>query len=126
MPDVTGLSVDEARQSLDESGLESVLDGTGVRVIRQLPAAGARMNAGALVMLYVDGPAGGTEESVSVPDVTGMPVTEANRLLRAYGLELMVAGSGLAVAQSPAAGEQVNPTTRVTVCFEPPRRAHEP
>ena len=77
MPDVTGLSVDEARQSLDESGLESVLDGTGVRVIRQLPAAGARMNAGALVMLYVDGPAGGTEESVSVPDVTGMPVTEA-------------------------------------------------
>lgn len=126
VPDVTGLSVDEARQSLDESGLESVLDGTGVRVIRQLPAAGARMNAGALVMLYVDGPAGGTEESVSVPDVTGMPVTEANRLLRAYGLELMVAGSGLAVAQSPAAGEQVNPTTRVTVRFEPPRRAHEP
>ena len=55
-----------------------------------------------------------------MPDVTGMPVTEANRLLRAYGLELMVAGSGLAVAQSPAAGEQVNPTTRVTVRFEPP------
>ena len=30
---------------------------------------------------------------VSVPDVTGMPGTEANRLLHAYGLELRVEGA---------------------------------
>ena len=119
VPDVTGLGVDEARAALEGARLDSVLDGTGTRVARQLPAAGALMNAGALVMLYVDGPAEGNG-AVSVPDVTGMPVTEANRLLRAYGLELMVEGSGLAVSQSPAAGEQVNPTTRVAVRFEPP------
>ena len=56
----------------------------------------------------------------SVPDVTGMPVTEANRLLRSYGLELSVQGSGLAVSQSPPAGSQVNPTTVVAVRFQPP------
>ena len=119
VPDVTGLSVDEARKALSEAGLDSVLDGAGGRVIRQLPAAGAQMNAGALVMLYVAGPTelGG---AVTVPDVTGMPVTEVNRLLKSCGLALQVEGSGLAVSQSPAAGTTVNPTTRVVVRFEPP------
>jgi beta-lactam-binding protein with PASTA domain len=77
------------------------------------------MNAGALVMLYVAGPTAAAA-SVTVPDVTGMPVTEANRLLKSYGLELQVEGSGLAVDQSPAAGTKVNPTTRIAVRFEPP------
>ena len=75
--------------------------------------------AGALVMLYVEG-AQPNDEAVAVPDVAGMPVTEANRLLKSYGLELTIEGSGLAVSQTPAAGEQVNPTTRVKVRFEPP------
>lgn len=120
VPDVTGMAVDEARALLEDAGLDSVLDGAGGTVTGQLPAAGADMSAGALVMLYVSGPAPSDEERVSVPDVTGMPVTEANRLLRAYGLELLAEGSGLAVAQIPAAGEQVNLTTRVAVRFETP------
>jgi len=119
VPDVTGLGVDEARKALSQAGLDSVLDGTGGKVIRQLPAAGAQMNAGALVMLYVAGPTV-ADGAVAVPDVTGMPVIEANRLLKSYGLELEIEGSGLAVSQSPAAGTTVNPTTRVAVRFEPP------
>ena len=119
VPDVTGLGVDEARQALEAAGLDSVLDGAGGQVVRQLPVAGVTMNAGALVMLYVAGPAA-EDDSVTVPDVTGMPVTEANRLLNSYGLELQIEGSGLAVDQSPAAGAAVNPTTRVAVRFEPP------
>ncbi len=119
VPDVTGLGVDEARKALSDVGLDSVLDGMGGRVIRQLPAAGAQMNAGALVMLYVAGPTA-IDGAVAVPDVTGMPVTETNRLLKSYGLELEIEGSGLAVSQSPAAGTTVNPTTRIAVRFEPP------
>jgi len=119
VPDVTGLGVDEARKALSEAGLDSVLDGAGGRVIRQLPVGGAQMNAGALVMLYVAGPTA-VDGAVAVPDVTGLPVTEANRLLKSYGLELEIEGSGLAVSQSPDAGTTVNPTTRVAVRFEPP------
>lgn len=119
VPDVTGLDVDEARKALAEAGLDSVLDGAGGKVIRQLPVAGAQMSAGALVMLYVAGPSA-DGESVQVPDVAGMPVTEANRLLKSYGLEMQIEGSGLAVSQSPAAGTTVNPTTRVAVRFQPP------
>ncbi len=119
VPDVTGLGVDEARRALSEAGLDSVLDGAGGKVIRQLPLGGAQMNAGALVMLYVAGPTV-ADGAVAVPDLKGMPVTDANRLLKSYGLRLQIEGSGLAVSQSPAAGTRVNPTTRVAVRFEPP------
>jgi stage V sporulation protein D (sporulation-specific penicillin-binding protein) len=119
VPDVTGLGVDEARRALAEAGLDSVLDGAGGKVIRQLPVAGAQMSAGALVMLYVAGPAA-NGESVQVPDVVGMPVTEANRLIKSYGLEMEIDGCGLAVSQSPVAGTTVNPTTHVAVRFQPP------
>ena len=57
---------------------------------------------------------------VQVPDVTGLSVLEANRLLRAYGLEMRVSGGGIAVSQQPAAGEEVYPTAEIVVTFEPP------
>jgi stage V sporulation protein D (sporulation-specific penicillin-binding protein) len=119
VPDVTGMDAGEAIQKLEDAGFDAVLDGAGSRVLRQLPAGGALMNEGALVMLYVEG-AAPADGRVAVPDVSGMPVTEANRLLRSYGLELAIEGSGLARLQFPAAGTIVNPTSRVKVCFEPP------
>ena len=119
VPDVTGLSVSDALASLDEAGLDGVLDGVGARVIAQLPASGAEMAEGSLVMLYVDG-ATLDADWVEVPDVTGLSVTEANRLIRSYGLKMTVSGSGIAVSQSPAAGETVLPTGTVDVLFEPP------
>ncbi len=119
VPDVTGMDAGEAIRKLEDAGFDAVLDGAGSRVLRQLPAGGALMNEGALVMLYVEG-AAPADGRVAVPDVSGMPVTEANRLLRSYGLELVVEGSGLAKLQFPAAGTIVNPTSRVKVCFEPP------
>ena len=121
VPDVTGMDAAGAVDALKAAGLDGVLDGAGARVIGQLPAAGARVNAGALVMLYVDGARrDAADAQVRVPDVTGMPVVEANRLLLSCGLILQVEGSGLAVEQAPAADAFVNPSTRVTVRFEPP------
>ena len=79
------------------------------------------MSEGSLVMLYVEGEAQTDEnDRVLVPDVTGMSVASANRLLRSCGLILRVEGSGVAVSQSPAAHTRVTPTTTVTVAFEPP------
>jgi stage V sporulation protein D (sporulation-specific penicillin-binding protein) len=57
---------------------------------------------------------------VRVPDLAGMTVLEANKLLRSYGLELRVEGSGLATGQDPAPETEVNPSTVVTARFEPP------
>lgn len=121
VPDVSGQPLDEAGQALEAAGLEFVADGAEGAVVGQLPAAGARIQAGSLVMLYVDKRTVVEDNGkVQVPDVTGLSVLEANRLLRAYGLEMFVSGGGLAVSQQPAAGEEVYPTAQITVTFEPP------
>lgn len=121
VPDVGGMEVSDAIQTLKESGLQYVLSGSGAKVLSQLPAPGAGMPEGSLVMLYVDGEIPAFENAwTTVPDVRGLSVAEANRLIRSYGLEMSVQGSGIAVSQSPLAGEQVVPSSKITVVFEPP------
>jgi len=119
VPEVRGMTVDAAMAALRAAGLDCVLDGVGAKVVSQLPAAGAEMAQNSIVMLYVDG-APPKSESARVPDVTGMSVLEANRLIRSFGLQMRIEGSGLAVGQEPAPDAEVNPSTPVTVTFEPP------
>lgn len=126
VPDVQGLTLSEAEKQVRAAGLDCVFNGEGGHVIHQLPAAGAQMNRGALMMLYVDNLTDtGDNDIIGVPDVTGMSVLEANRMLRSYGLKLRIEGSGLAKSQSPAADEKVCPSATVTVVFEPPDAAAE-
>ena len=121
VPDVTGKTVREAAASLRETGFQYMLSGAGANVVDQLPAPGAMMTEKSIVMLYVDGEneaAGG--EMIEIPDVTGLSISEANRLLMSYGFEMRISGSGVAVSQTPRAGETAPPTTRVTVLFRTP------
>lgn len=121
VPDVTGLSVDEAQKAIRTAGLDCVLDGSGEKIVGQMPVSGTQISKGSLVMLYVDKNVNlGDNSKVEVPDLAGMTVVEANRLLRWYGLEMQIEGSGLAVSQEPAAGEEVFPTAVVTVRFKAP------
>lgn len=119
VPDVAGMGVEDAVSAIKGAGLDYVLSSAGARVTGQLPAAGAKMAQGSLVMLYVEGsmPEG---DFVTVPDVAGLSVAEANRLIRSCGLKMTISGSGLATGQEPQAGENVLPTTEVAVTFEPP------
>ena len=123
VPDVTGLDVQAAIEAVEAAGFSCALDGIGGSVRGQLPAPGAELPEGSLMMLYVEGARVPEGETARVPDVAGLSVLEANKLIRSFGLEMRIEGSGLAVAQSPAAGENVNPTTVVSVRFEPPQAA---
>ena len=121
VPDVSGMTVEDATKVLKDTGFSYVLDGAGSKVINQLPAGGARISEGSLVMLYVDKNVSLEDNNkVRVPDVTGMSVVEANKLLRSYGLQMQIEGGGIAVSQQPAADEEVYPTAIVTVTFQSP------
>ena len=121
VPDVSGMTVEEATEALKSAGFSWVLDGAGAKVVNQLPAGGARISKGSLVMLYVDkNVALEDNNKVRVPDVTGMSVVEANKLLRSYGLQMQIEGGGVAVSQQPVADEEVYPTAIVTVTFQSP------
>lgn len=121
VPNVVGLTVSEAARIVSAAGLDCVFDGEGGVVTAQLPSSGAIMSEGSIMMLYVDNLTDMSHNSkVDVPDLTGLSVLEANRLLRSYGLSMQIEGGGLAVSQQPEAGENAYPTATVYVKFEQP------
>lgn len=87
VPDVTGLPEAEARQTLLDHGLDvggvtgRITGGTSIgTVLDQSPAPGSRLQAEGAVSLGVEA------EPTTVPELSGMPVTEAARLLAAARL----------------------------------------
>ena len=78
------------------------------------------MNAGSQVLLYLEDAYEQDATDVEVPSVVGKSIVEAARLLGSCALKLNIEGSGLAVAQSPPAGERVPVGTEIAVQFELP------
>ena len=118
VPDVTGHSVAEAKQILKEAGLSCVISGSGSDILSQLPAAGAQMQSGSIVMLYAQNE---TEEPwIHVPDLTGMTPNDAQRLLACYSLRLETEGSGAVISQQPAADTMVYPQQTISCTLETP------
>ena len=118
MPDLTGQSVDNAVELLEENGItyRVVQQDEGTTVLSQSLAAGTVYSSGTEVEIVV-----GTVESdelVTVPDLTGLSIQGCNRVLRGLGLTLKASGSGYAVSQNPAAGTKVERNSTITVKFE--------
>ena len=121
MPDVTGMSVKDARALLREKGIDMITDGAAQTVTGQLPPAGAKVTEGFCAMLYVTGEEAPTaQEFARVPDVIGLPVRESAQALRQSGLGFKADGNGIAVKQSPAAGTFAAAGDTVTVEFRVP------
>ena len=124
VPDVTGLSEDEAKKALENAGLkkgkvskgysDSVAKGN---VISSSPIAGASgYYKGDSVDLTVSkGP-----EKVTVPDVTGLSEDEAKKALEDAGLKVEVnkrlgGPFGTVRSTDPAPGSSVKPGSKVTI-----------
>ena len=86
VPDLTGMSVENARYALSQAGLSGRVVGTGEAVSAQLPAANTVIASGSEVIIYAGAePDGGT---VPLPDLRGMSYSAARDALAAYGLYL--------------------------------------
>jgi cell division protein FtsI (penicillin-binding protein 3) len=59
----------------------------------------------------------------AVPDFAGMSVREALKLARANGVQIDVAGTGIAVKQAVPPGTPVEPGQVILVTFSPPERS---
>jgi serine/threonine-protein kinase len=125
VPEVVGLSIEEARAELRAAGLkvgevteedsESVDEGD---VIRQSPEPGFEIDAGDEVNLVVStGP-----ESVVVPDVINQSQDSAEAEITGAGLEVVVetapsddVDEGLVISQDPGPGTEVEPGDTVVI-----------
>jgi serine/threonine-protein kinase len=123
VPDVTGLSVQDATAALDEEGLKAeVLPGrvnspeAEGDIAHQSPGQGAQVAEGDTITLTVSkGP-----RMIDVPDVTGKDVDKATSLLKAAGFEVKVdrpflSFSDKIASQSVDGGEQAPEGSTITI-----------
>lgn len=126
VPDLAGLTVDEAISKLKAQGLGAVYQvDKSDQVVAQVPAAGHEVAKGTEVLLYTlttDVERSGSEEeqTVRVPNVIGMTRLEASDALKGQELTILITPqeqTGKAIRQVPAAGESVPIGTEVLVEF---------
>ena len=107
VPDVSGMSLTEARSALTEAGLNCRVIGEGDTVTDQLPRAGAVIASGSEVLLYAGQSPSPVEETM--PDLRGLSYEAAIEKLRGLGL-YVAAGNGVTDAQSELiSGQSIAP-----------------
>ena len=120
-PGVVGLSQEEAQTKVSNAGLTYKVYGSGDKVVSQIPEQGKSIPKGGTVVLYLDSTS--ASETVTVPDLSGLTLSQVNTKVSQAGLNLSVSGAavtgGNAVSdtQDIAAGTEVPAGTVITVNF---------
>ncbi len=122
VPDVINMSLSDAEGLLKEVGLKGRVEGSGQWVLNQQPKAGEKLLINSPMILYVGPEAKSVPEGtvVTVPDLSGLTMREAGKLLGALGLKMEPEGTGVAASQKTAPGTKVKAGTTVKVIFLPP------
>lgn len=126
VPNVTGMSMEEAVAALEAVGLIGVYE-CDSPVTFQVPAAGERMPYGSSVLLYTGNEGINPEPDepyyVEMPNLMGMTPLQAYTALRNAGLVLEPNPAdpyGVVIGQSIPAGDPVEYGSSVTVYFDWP------
>lgn len=125
VPEVTGITIEQAEQRIEEAGLtvgditaEETADAEKGTVLDQNPDAGTTARRGSEVDLVV----AGEVADVQVPDVIGADEDEATATLEEAGFQVAVTNApsdtvakGNVISQTPGAGQAVPPGTTVGI-----------
>ena len=123
-PSVTGLPIEDAKTSLNNSSLGFSVLGDGDTVVQQIPEAGQPVPQNGTIVLYTD------QQSVqnstaTVPNLVGLSAAEAVAAAENAGINIKISGNSEgagaeSVSQSVAENTQVSKGTVVTVEFVVP------
>lgn len=120
-PDVTGMTLSEAQSTIEGKELSYRVYGDGDTVISQIPAYGETIPQNGTMALYTD--SASEDRTVTVPDLTGMTLSQANSTAVNAGLNISITGAALtgsnalSQSQSIEPGTSVSPGTVITVTF---------
>ena len=119
VPNVTGLSVEQAKAALEEVGLQARAYGDGDKITAQLPGSGAVVANGSTILLYAGKEPSGDKETM--PDLTNLSYETARDRMAALGLYIKTNSSITDTAsqkiswQSVTAGSELEHGTVVEV-----------
>ncbi|MFT8323029.1 MAG: penicillin-binding transpeptidase domain-containing protein [Bacillus sp. (in: firmicutes)] len=108
VPDVTGLSINQAEKELKNNGLEAVIIGKEDTVTSQLPKAAESYLEGGRVLVKTDGKA-------TVPNIKGWSLRDVLKLTELTGVKVKTSGSGYVYSQSIKAGSTVKENETLTI-----------
>ena len=121
VPDVRNKTVTEAKKLLTDAGFECKIycsgDQNSTLVADQNPKPGSQLSENSIIVLYGEGDTSAT--SVSVPDLSGMNLSQAVSALRAKNLNISVTGSGIVTTQDYTKDELVQEGTIINVTLKP-------
>lgn len=86
VPDVSGMTVEKAKEKLAQAGFSMRLIGDGDHITSQLPAAGAVIADGSTILAYAS--AKPSDATRQMPDLRGLSYTDARNTLCRYGVFL--------------------------------------
>ncbi len=115
------MSVDEAKQKVENDGLRAEVVGDGNTVVAQNPAAYSSIPKEGTVVLYTDEKS--RKQKVTVPDFRNCSLSDVNYLASTNDLNVCLSGSAVnngdayAKSQDIEPGTEVEPYTVVTVEF---------
>jgi len=121
VPELKGLTVDEAAALLDTQGLLMKLVGQDGVITDQTPKAGVSVPIQTGIIVYLDDIWNDEENGrLSMPDLLGMTMKEAGEILGQLGLKMDPVGSGIVTSQEVPAGTQIQQGTVIKVHFSSP------
>ena len=121
VPNVEGMTESEAAEALAKKSLTYRVVGDGATVTDMIPSGGAEIPGNSEVILYMGEKA--PDDKVTVPDFTGMTLTQANEAAANNGLYVLAKGtdqSGSTISatyQDIPYGTEVDRGTTITVEF---------
>ena len=111
MPNVVGLTEAEANKQLEENYLNYRIIGDGDKIVSQIPAHGRELPGNSTVLLYTDDSM--PTDQVTVPDLSGLTVAQANQALADCGLYMQAKGVDSSASYVIAAQQDIDPGVQV-------------
>ena len=120
-PDVNGMTVSAAKSTLSKQNFNARVVGNGDKVVSQYPAKDQNIPMGGVVILYTE--ANNTTTTATVPELTGLSISEVNQRAINSGYNIKVAGATfdsqvLSYRQSIEKGTKAELGTTITVYFK--------
>ena len=118
-PSLVGQSVAQARAMT--SGYTLKVVGSGDKVVSQMPAADSQVRSGGVIVVYTDDQA--QKQTATVPDLSGMTMSQANSAAVNAGFNIRFSGTTnasevVSYKQSIAANSEAELGSVITVYFK--------
>ena len=118
IPDLRGYKVTSAEKTLNELGINCVIEGDGTFVTSVTPIPGYKVKKGDSITLYAGSRFDRNEKEIVVPDFRKLNKEEAEEVLKSLGLKGEFEGEGEIKEQSISAGEIIKSGDKIKFKLE--------